>query len=439
MLAGRPAQDVEDAVQDVFERVHTALRFGREMPLSLRVWLYRIARNRCIDELRRRPPAAIDMFAASRTPVCDTNAVAERRADVARLVADLRELPEQQRSALLMRELQGLSHTELAEVLGISVSAVKALLVRARTGLTCAAAARETSCETIRADLTVAHDRGVKASGQARRHLRECNACRDYRGQLQRTTRAFAALLPAPALGPLALLAQRVFRGAGLGGSGASAGTAGSGGLVLSGAGKVVMLVGAAAAVTAGGVLESTHSGTSRSPAGVNSLGGSGALSQALRGQHQSGAAASVQLRGQTLRTPRTPLSSARLAPRAATNVPPTTTWRESGTPPSGSGVEHVRHLGSGTSTTLSGQVTSLTKNITGNGTQPGVAGTLTIEANNVASKLVAGATGAAAQVAADAGQLTAAAAKVADSIAATMPSNSAVQQLARTLHALSH
>jgi RNA polymerase sigma factor (sigma-70 family) len=256
-LPRRSRQDVEDALQDVFERAYTALRFGREAPISARIWLYRVARNRCIDELRRRPPAPSDVVAVTRLPLTDTSAVAERNADVQRLIGDLRELPEQQRSALLMRELQGLSHNELADVLGVSVGAVKSLLVRARSGLVDAADAREVSCAAIRAELVVAHDRGVKASGQVRRHLRECDACGIYRTQLRATSRALAALTPAPTLGPLALLVKLLRPAGAHGGTSApTAGLAAPGGMAAGTAGKLAALLCAAAAVTTGSVLE---------------------------------------------------------------------------------------------------------------------------------------------------------------------------------------
>ena len=71
-----------------------------------------------------RPPAATD-------PIAE----AEQRESLRRLIADVRRLPEQQRSALLMRELGGMSYAELAAALGVSVPAVKSLLVRARVGL----------------------------------------------------------------------------------------------------------------------------------------------------------------------------------------------------------------------------------------------------------------------------------------------------------------
>ena len=59
----------------------------------------------------------------------------EQRDALRRLIADVRRLPEQQRSALLMRELGGMAYAEVAEALGVSVPAVKSLLVRARVGL----------------------------------------------------------------------------------------------------------------------------------------------------------------------------------------------------------------------------------------------------------------------------------------------------------------
>ncbi len=115
--------DPEDALQDVFLRAYRALRVNNR-PVTLRAWLYRVAHNRCIDELRRPGPLPAEL-AADAEPAFggplganEPSAVAEGRATLARLVADVQTLPGQQRSALLMRELQGLSYTELAGALG---------------------------------------------------------------------------------------------------------------------------------------------------------------------------------------------------------------------------------------------------------------------------------------------------------------------------------
>ena len=112
-MLGGSRQDAEDALQDVFLRAYSSLR-ANDRPLSLRAWLYRVAHNRCIDHLRQPAPPAADLFDTSRKPLHDPIDEAERREDLRQLIEDVRRLPEQQRSALLMREMDGLSYAELA-------------------------------------------------------------------------------------------------------------------------------------------------------------------------------------------------------------------------------------------------------------------------------------------------------------------------------------
>ena len=102
-----------------------------------------------------------------------------------------------------MRELQGLSYTELASALDVSVPAVKSLLLRARSGLIDAATAREAPCIEIRDELLAASDRSVRISGRARRHCSECARCEVYRVELRRVRSDLKALVPG---GPLAHL-----------------------------------------------------------------------------------------------------------------------------------------------------------------------------------------------------------------------------------------
>jgi RNA polymerase sigma factor (sigma-70 family) len=245
--------DAEDALQDVFLRTYSGLR-ASERELALRPWLYRVAHNRCIDELRRPPlPELSDRSA--RHPDGDPAVAAEQRESLRRLVQDIGRLPEQQRSALLMRELSGMSYADVADALGISVQAVKSLLVRARIGLAQSIEARDAVCVDIHQELAAAHDRGVRPSWMARRHLRDCPCCRAFRSELHTSKRQFAALLPA--LGPFAILAKVFGIGAGAGGGSATA--AGAGGVASGVAGVTAthfatML--AAAVVTAGGAVE---------------------------------------------------------------------------------------------------------------------------------------------------------------------------------------
>ena len=260
MLPGS-RQDAEDALQDVFVRAYAALR-ASDRELALRAWLYRVAHNRCIDELRRPATAAPELIELVSAPISDPIAEAERRESLRRLIADIRRLPDQQRSALLLRELSGMSYTELAEVLGVSVPAIKSLLVRARVGLAQAAVARDTACSRIREELILAHDRGVRPDGNARRHLRDCSGCNEFRREMRGVSRQIAAF--APTVGPMAVLANLLgFGGAGgaaAGGGVAAGGVAGggvfvSGGVLAAGASHVATLL-AAAAVTAGGAVD---------------------------------------------------------------------------------------------------------------------------------------------------------------------------------------
>ena len=241
-MLGPSRSDAEDVLQDVFLRAYGALR-NDDRPVTLRAWLYRVAHNRCIDHLRRPLPPAAEIYELSRTPTHDPQAETVRREDLRRLVQDVQRLPEQQRSALLMRELDGLSYAELADVLDTSVPAIKSLLVRARVGLVEAEEARDTACVEIRADLVRSHGRGVRTSGRSRRHLRDCDACREYRQGLRGVDAGLAALVPGGA-GPLAAVAKLL----GIGGasSGAAAG-AGAG----AGAGGTAAVAGGATAATA--------------------------------------------------------------------------------------------------------------------------------------------------------------------------------------------
>jgi RNA polymerase sigma factor (sigma-70 family) len=255
-------QDAEDALQDIFVRAYSGLRANRR-ELALRAWLYRVAHNRCIDELRRPAPPPPEVFQLLRAPVHDPIAEADQRESLRRLIADVRRLPDQQRSALLMRELGGMSYADLAAALGVTVPAVKSLLVRARLALGQAHEARDTACSEIREELIVAHDRGLRPNATARRHMRDCTGCREFRHQLRGVSRRFAAIVPT--LGPLGVLANVLgLGGAGSGAAGgalAAGGAAGTSTAVVSvgtltaGAGHVATLL-AAAVVTAGGAVE---------------------------------------------------------------------------------------------------------------------------------------------------------------------------------------
>ena len=98
----------------------------------------------------------------------------ERRADLRGLLADLEQLPDEQRAALVLFELGDHSHDEIAEILGVRREKVKALVFQARESLAGWRRARETPCVEIREQLATAARRGAQARDAAppRRALR---------------------------------------------------------------------------------------------------------------------------------------------------------------------------------------------------------------------------------------------------------------------------
>jgi RNA polymerase sigma factor (sigma-70 family) len=123
----------EDVTQDAFSKALLALR-GSEAEIELRPWLYRIVRNTALNDLRDRAPAAEEL-AETLPGGRSAAAEAEAREQLRDLMARLQALPEPQRAALVMRELEGLSHEEIAAALGVSGGAARQAIFRARAAL----------------------------------------------------------------------------------------------------------------------------------------------------------------------------------------------------------------------------------------------------------------------------------------------------------------
>lgn len=123
----------EDVTQDSFSKALLALR-GSEAEIELRPWLYRIVRNTALNDLRDHAPAAEEIPEAL-PGGRSTAAEAEAREEMRDLMTRLQALPEPQRAALVMRELEGLSHEEIAAALGVSGGAARQAIYRARAAL----------------------------------------------------------------------------------------------------------------------------------------------------------------------------------------------------------------------------------------------------------------------------------------------------------------
>ncbi|MEA2482322.1 MAG: hypothetical protein QOC55_269 [Thermoleophilaceae bacterium] len=130
----RSSEDARDVVQEVFASAHRAMRRD-ERPIHVKAWLYQIARNRCLNHLRRPQPQGVDSMDVFEAAVSSAAETAGSRADLQDLVEDVQQLPETQRTALVLREMEGLSYDQIATVMDKTVPAVKSLLVRARVSL----------------------------------------------------------------------------------------------------------------------------------------------------------------------------------------------------------------------------------------------------------------------------------------------------------------
>jgi RNA polymerase sigma factor (sigma-70 family) len=128
----RSREDAEDAVQNTFLRAHAALTKG-VVPDFEAAWLYKIAHNVCLSrrlstKRRSRVESPQDFHALEErvaAPDCEHD-------DLVGLDDALARMPEKLRLALLLREWQGLRYSEIAEALGVSLSAVETLIFRAR-------------------------------------------------------------------------------------------------------------------------------------------------------------------------------------------------------------------------------------------------------------------------------------------------------------------
>jgi len=274
MLASK--EDAEDVLQGVFAAAFNAI-LADEREINVRPWLYRIARNRSLNHLRRATATGVDsMDVHFAEQGISTGEKVLRRESFRELIADVHDLPETQRTALLLREIDALSYEQIAQTMETTVPSVKSLLVRARISLAEAAEARRLSCDEVRLELGEAAEGLTKLSTPARRHVRGCERCASFKKQLKANNHALALIMP---VGPLLLVKKLLLAKLGsasaggahvAGGAGATVGagaTAGAaagggasmaGGLMTAGAGalatKAVAGLAAAAIVTAGAV-----------------------------------------------------------------------------------------------------------------------------------------------------------------------------------------
>src|SRR5436190_14799500 len=170
----RNQADAEDVTQTTFLNAYRALERG-ERPRTPQNWLIAIAHNVCRQRFRQsqRRPAEIELNEELAEAYVEEDTISAE--DIRRALGHL---GFNQRAALVMRELEGRSYQEIAEILGLSVSAVETLILRARRAL------REQLEEGITChDAELAISRQLDARLQRKHrvtlpaHLRDCEQC----------------------------------------------------------------------------------------------------------------------------------------------------------------------------------------------------------------------------------------------------------------------
>ncbi len=257
-------EEAEDALQQTFFSAYRDLQKDQR-EIKVQAWLYTIARNRCLSVLRARREKASDDIDLSTAGLSEE---VEQRADLRELLADMAELPEQQRAALVLSELGDLSHQEVASVVGVDTPKVKSLVFQARTALLESRDAREVSHEDIREQLSIP---GATRRKEVKRHLAACPSCSEYWEQVRRQRALLGVILPVI---PTIALREGVLAAVGVGGTGAGAVGATA---VAGGAGGYTAAAGstgaAGAAATAGGGAVAGSTAAAGGAAAVGSLG----------------------------------------------------------------------------------------------------------------------------------------------------------------------
>ena len=285
----------EDIVQEAFMSALRALRRS-DQEIAFRPWIYEIAKNACIDHLRRaRRTQEVSIDSDDFSPVEEsrisqtaggTDAEVARRGRLDSLRMAFDDLPPSQHQILVMRELEGLSYDSIGSRMGLTRGAVESLLCRARRRLRDGFDEIDSGarCESMRTAMHAVADGDARARQRRRlsSHLHRCKPCRRHAvsmgldslvlglepGRARRALNRAAALLPLPAF-----LRRRLAESAGGFGQAAQAGI--EQGATL--AGKVTAVL-VATALAAGGAGVANKGAGGQLPLGhVPVVGNSGA------------------------------------------------------------------------------------------------------------------------------------------------------------------
>ena len=132
-------EDAKEATQDVFVKIHTKIE-GFNKKSSLKTWIYRITINHCLDVIKSKN-RKYRLFFTRENEDYDSvefnhpGAQMESREEVETIFGEINKLPEKQKTALILKSIEGLTQKEIAAVMKMNEKAVESLLSRARKNL----------------------------------------------------------------------------------------------------------------------------------------------------------------------------------------------------------------------------------------------------------------------------------------------------------------
>jgi len=268
--------DAEDVTQTTFLNAYRSLERGVH-PRKPSNWLLTIASNAIKQRFRQEQSRPRTVELDERIAGTD---IEEDGPSVGELLTALSKIPPQQRQAIVLREFEGRSYAEIAEILGVTTSALETLLFRARRSLA-EELEHQLTCTDAQSAVSKSVDGrlGRKERRRLRDHLAECPDCAHFARLQQRHRSALRGLMLIPI--PLSLTLFKGLEGAGTAsaatlpaaagaataasGLGAGAGTATATGGGLFASGVAIKAVAAVAAVSVAGGVAVTGASTLKS------------------------------------------------------------------------------------------------------------------------------------------------------------------------------
>lgn len=135
----RSKEDVEEAVQDSFNKIWVNAKYYNPSQAAFGTWFYRILANNCIDMVRKRPPLMrglddLEEILPDGSNISQDIALGDKQ-EAKKIKNAVQELPEKQRMAIILCYFEEMTNPEAAKIMGLHIKALEGLLVRARKTL----------------------------------------------------------------------------------------------------------------------------------------------------------------------------------------------------------------------------------------------------------------------------------------------------------------